>query len=86
MPKSLFQNNDVPEPKMMELDNIEAAKRMIEHRLGVAFVPRQAVRLGRGGGTALIEVDDAPRLQRSVVALRRGDVPPPRARSRRSWS
>lgn len=53
MPKSLFQNNDVPEPKMMELDNIEAAKRMVEHRLGVAFVPRQAVRLGRGGGTAL---------------------------------
>ncbi len=75
--KSLFQHSDVQEPRMMELDNIEAAKRMVEHRLGVAFMPRQAVvRAVAAGRLCMVEVSDAPKLQRSIVALRRKDVPP----------
>lgn len=75
--KSLFWNSDVQEPRMMELDNIEAAKRMVEHRLGIAFMPRQAVaRAVAAGRLCLVEVDGAPKFQRSIVALRRKDMPP----------
>ncbi len=74
--RSLFRDDDTPEPRMMELDNIEAAKRMVEHRLGVAFMPRLAVvRAVAAGRLCTVEVDDAPKLRRSVVALRRKDVP-----------
>ncbi|MDQ5813351.1 MAG: LysR family transcriptional regulator, partial [Actinomycetota bacterium] len=41
--QSLFRNAGIREFSAIELDNIEAAKRMVEHRLGVAFLPRTAV-------------------------------------------
>src|SRR3712207_5841463 len=40
---ALFRNAGIRELRTMEVDNIEAAKRMVEHRLGVAFLPRTAV-------------------------------------------
>jgi DNA-binding transcriptional LysR family regulator len=58
------------------VDNIEAAKRMVEHRLGVAFLPRTAVvRSVAAGHLSLIEVEDSPEIQRPIVALRRRDMP-----------
>src|SRR5215211_7016238 len=60
----------------IELDNIEAAKRMVEHRLGVAFLPRTAVvRSVAAGHLSLVEVEDSPEIQRPIVAIRRRDVP-----------
>jgi DNA-binding transcriptional LysR family regulator len=75
--RSLFRNAGIMEVPTIELDNIEAAKRMVEHRLGVAFLPRTAVvRSVAAGHLCLIEVEDSPEIQRPIVALRRRDVPP----------
>lgn len=77
--KSLFRNTGVPEPRIMELDNIEAAKRMVEHHLGIAFLPRQATQRAVAAGrlclVAVAEVEDGLQLERSIVAMRRKDVP-----------
>jgi DNA-binding transcriptional LysR family regulator len=74
--RSLFRNAGIREFPAIELDNIEAAKRMVEHRLGVAFLPRTAVvRSVAAGHLCLIEVEDSPEIQRPIVALRRRDVP-----------
>lgn len=77
--KSLFRNTGIPEPRIMELDNIEAAKRMVEHHLGIAFLPRQATQRAVAAGRlcllAVAEVEDGLQLERSIVAMRRKDVP-----------
>jgi len=74
--QSLFKNAGIREFQAIELDNIEAAKRMVEHRLGVAFLPRTAVvRSVAAGHLCLIEVEDSPEIQRPIVAVRRRDVP-----------
>ena len=74
--RSLFRNAGIREFKAIELDSIEAAKRMVEHRLGVAFLPRTAVvRSVASGHLCLIEVEDGQDIQRPIVALRRRDVP-----------
>ena len=74
--QSLMRSAGIREYNAIELDNIEAAKRMVEHRLGVAFLPRTAVvRSVAAGHLSLIEVEDSPEIQRPIVALRRRDVP-----------
>ena len=73
---ALFRNAGIRELRTMEVDNIEAAKRMVEHRLGVAFLPRTAiVRSVSAGNLALIPVAENPEMRRSIVALRRRDAP-----------
>jgi DNA-binding transcriptional LysR family regulator len=73
---ALFRNAGIRELRTMEVDNIEAAKRMVEHRLGVAFLPRTAVvRSVAAGNLSLIPVEENPEMSRSIVALRRRDVP-----------
>jgi DNA-binding transcriptional LysR family regulator len=60
--QSLLRSAGIREFSAIELDNIEAAKRMVEHRLGVAFLPRTAVvRSVAAGHLSLIEVEDSPR-------------------------
>ena len=74
---SLLRGAGIRELRTIELDNIEAAKRMVEHQLGVAFLPRTAVvRAVEAGRLCMIEVEDNPRVSRPIVALRRRDVPP----------
>ena len=74
---ALFRNAGIRELRTMEVDNIEAAKRMVEHRLGVAFLPRTAVvRSVAAGNLSLISVEENPEMSRSIVALKRRDVPP----------
>jgi DNA-binding transcriptional LysR family regulator len=74
--KALFRNSGVREPRTIELDNLEAAKRMVEHHLGVSFIPRQAVlRAVAAGRLCVIGVNDSPELRRSISAMRRVDVP-----------
>ena len=74
--KALFRNSGVREPRTIELDNLEAAKRMVEHHLGVSFIPRQAVlRAVAARRLCVIGVNDSPELRRSISAMRRVDVP-----------
>ncbi len=72
---SLYRDMDLAQARTAELDNTEAAKRMVENGLGVSFLPRIAVsRAVAAGRLCVVEVNDAPKLKRSVVALRRKDA------------
>src|SRR5215469_10366833 len=60
---------------LMELDNIEAAKKMVERGLGVSLLPRSAVGREAGAGLlALVELTDAAPMRRQIVAMRRRDT------------
>ncbi|QIN83551.1 hypothetical protein GBA63_13575 [Rubrobacter tropicus] len=73
---ALLRDAGIRELRTMEVDNIEAAKRMVEHRLGVAFLPRTAVvRSVSSGNLSLISVEENPEMRRSIAALRRRDAP-----------
>jgi DNA-binding transcriptional LysR family regulator len=63
---------------MMELDNIEAAKKMVERALGVALLPGTAVSRELAVGVlARVELSDGAPIRRSIVAMRRGDAGEP---------
>ena len=63
---------------VMELDNLEAAKRMVERGLGIALVPSSAVTVELAAGTLTrIEVEDASPPRREIVAAWRRDAEPP---------
>jgi DNA-binding transcriptional LysR family regulator len=63
---------------MFELDNIEAAKKMVERRLGVALLPRTAVAVEVGAGSLRrVTISDGLPLRRRLVAMRRRDLGPP---------
>ena len=63
---------------MMELDNIEAAKKMVERALGVALLPGTAVSRELAAGVlARVELSDGAPIRRSIVAMRRGDAGAP---------
>jgi len=75
---AFFLSLGVTPREVMELDNIEAAKKMVERRLGVALLPLTAVARELAGGTLrLVRLADAPPLRRQIVAIRRRDVGPP---------
>ena len=62
----------------MELDNIEAAKKMVERGRGVALIPRTAVsRELQDRALRLVELEDAPPMRRNIVAMRRRDAGEP---------
>src|SRR5437879_5050730 len=76
--QSLFLRGGVVAHTVMELDNIEAAKKMVEEGLGVALLPRVSVaREVSSGLLSEIEVLDAPPVRRSVDAIRRKDAGTP---------
>jgi DNA-binding transcriptional LysR family regulator len=63
---------------MMELDNIEAAKKMVERGLGVALLPGTAVtRELAAGAMSRVELSDGAPMRRSIVAMRRRDAGEP---------
>jgi DNA-binding transcriptional LysR family regulator len=63
---------------LMELDNIEATKKMVERGLGVALLPRTAVaREVDAGALCLVELRDAAPMRRQIVAMRRRDAGEP---------
>ncbi len=75
---AFFLSAGVTPREVMELDNIEAAKKMVERRLGVALLPRTAVARELADGTLhLVPLADAPPLRRQIVAIRRRDLGPP---------
>jgi DNA-binding transcriptional LysR family regulator len=62
----------------MELDSIEAAKKMVERGLGVALLPRTAVaREVETKTLRLVHMKDAPPMYQSIVAYRRADAGKP---------
>src|SRR4029450_2294416 len=76
--QSLFLRGGVVAHTVMELDNIEAAKKMVEEGLGVALLPRVSVaREVSNGQLAEIDVVDAPPIKRSIDAIRRKDAGSP---------
>jgi DNA-binding transcriptional LysR family regulator len=63
---------------LMELDSIEAAKKMVERGLGVALLPRTAVaREVESKALRLVRMKDAPPMYQSIVAYRRVDAGKP---------
>src|SRR5438477_8363019 len=63
---------------LMELDSIEAAKKMVERGLGVALLPGTAVAREVAGKTlCVVKMKDAPPMQNSIVAYRRRDAGKP---------
>jgi DNA-binding transcriptional LysR family regulator len=63
---------------MFELDNIEAAKKMVERNLGVALLPRAAVAMELAAGSLrTVPISDGLRLRRRLVVMRRRDLGPP---------
>jgi DNA-binding transcriptional LysR family regulator len=73
-----FRQAGVLPGSVLELDNIEAAKKMVERGLGVSLVPSSTVAGELAAGTlARIELVDAAPAQREIVAVRRRDAGPP---------
>jgi DNA-binding transcriptional LysR family regulator len=63
---------------VMELDNIDAAKKMVEQGLGVALLPHTAVAAElEGGSLRAVTLADAPAPKRQIVIFRRRDSGPP---------
>jgi DNA-binding transcriptional LysR family regulator len=63
---------------LMELDSIEAAKKMVERDLGVALLPGTAVAREIENKTlSAVKMNDAPPMQNTIVAFRRRDAGKP---------
>ena len=73
-----FEGVGVVPRGIMELDNIDAAKKMVEQGLGVALLPHTAVAAElEGGSLRALTLADAPAPKRRIVILRRRDAGPP---------
>jgi DNA-binding transcriptional LysR family regulator len=75
---ALFRTAGVSPAGTMELDNIAAAKKMVEQGFGVALLPQTSVADELEAGTlAEVDVVDASPVRRKIVAItRRGAGPP----------
>ena len=63
---------------VMELDNIDAAKKMVEQGLGVALLPHTAVTRELEGGTLkVVNLAEAAAPAQRIVVFRRRDAGPP---------
>ena len=71
--QALFRSMGVVPRGVMELDNIEAAKRMVERGLGVALLPGTAVAGSlQAGSLREVRLVDAPPIRRRMVLIERG--------------
>jgi DNA-binding transcriptional LysR family regulator len=75
---ALFVTSGVSPAGRMELDNIDAAKKMVEQGFGVALLPQTSVADELEAGTlAEVEIVDAAPVRRKIVAITRRDTGPP---------
>jgi DNA-binding transcriptional LysR family regulator len=75
---ALFVTTGVSPAGRMELDNIDAAKKMVEQGFGVALLPQTSVADELEAGTlAEVEIVDAAPVRRKIVAITRRDTGPP---------
>jgi DNA-binding transcriptional LysR family regulator len=76
--QAAFLSSGVRLRRFMELDSIEAAKKMVERGLGVALLPRTAVVREIDGRTlARVPLRGAPPMYNSIAAYRRRDAGKP---------
>jgi len=76
--RTMFRAAGVRPRSFLEVDNIDAAKRMVQEDLGVALLPRSAVQADfRGQQLRAIRVTDMTPVRRTIVAVRRRDSGPP---------
>jgi DNA-binding transcriptional LysR family regulator len=71
---ALFRGAGVQPEAVMELDNIDAAKKMVQEGIGLALLPSTAARGELEAGILReVEVEDAEPVRRQIVAVRRRD-------------
>ncbi len=74
----IFRQAGIDPRGYLEVDNIDAAKRMVEQRLGIALLPRTSVQPEIGGGRLFpVTVSDMPVVRRQIVVVRRRDIGEP---------
>ena len=72
---AFFREAGVVPRGVMELDNVDATKKMVEHGLGIAFLPYTAVREELGEGSLReIAIEGYEPVRRPIVAIRRRDA------------
>lgn len=77
---SIFRQAGIDPRGYLEVDNIDAAKRMVEQRLGVALLPLTSVQAEIGTGRLFpVTVTDMAPVRRQIVTVRRRDVGDPSA-------
>lgn len=77
---SIFRQAGIDPRGYLEVDNIDAAKRMVEQRLGISLLPRTSVLAEIGSGRLFpVTVADMPTVRRQIVTVRRRDVGEPSA-------
>ncbi len=75
---SLFRQAGIVPASTLELDNVEAAKKMVQQGLGVALLPRMALAAElKSRSLRPVKLVGAPAVRRPIVALRRRDAGPP---------
>jgi DNA-binding transcriptional LysR family regulator len=75
---SLLRQAGVVPESVLELDNVEAAKKMVLEGLGVSVLPRMALDVElRQRSLRPVRVTDAPVVRRPIVAIRRQDAGAP---------
>jgi DNA-binding transcriptional LysR family regulator len=75
-----FRGAGVSPAGVMELDNSDAAKKMVQQGFGVALLPQSAVHDELASGALReVRIADAEPVRREIVAIRRRDADPPAA-------
>jgi DNA-binding transcriptional LysR family regulator len=75
---SIFRQAGIDPRGYLEVDNIDAAKRMVEQRLGIALLPASSVHAEIGTGRLFpVTVADMPPVRRQIVIVRRRDIGAP---------
>ncbi len=75
---SLFRQAGVVPASTLELDNVEAAKKMVQQGLGVALLPRMSLAGElKSGSLRPVKLVGAQPVRRPIVALRRKDAGDP---------
>src|SRR5437762_5616989 len=74
----MFRTAGVRPRSFLEVDNIDAAKRMVQEELGVALLPQSAVAEElRDHRLRAVRVTDMTPVRRTIIAVRRRDAGPP---------
>ena len=72
---AFFREAGVVPRGVMELDNVDATKKMVEHGLGIAFLPYTAIRGELAAGTLHeVRIDGYEPVRRPIVAIGRRDA------------
>jgi DNA-binding transcriptional LysR family regulator len=76
--QALFIDAGITQQGVMELDNVDSAKKMVELGLGIAFLPHVAIADEvRSGRLRIVELADRTPPRRAIVAVRRKDAGDP---------